>query len=349
MRTDPQTVDQQHVTFLAAARPYWHPVARSSDLPPGAILPVTLLDEQLVLWRSPDGQLSLLDDLCSHRGVRLSMGAVTDAGCLRCPYHAWEYDTAGKCTRIPQLPHEHIPSRAAVAGHRTTEHAGLVWACLVPEGEERRPAPRFAEVDDLGTHWLHVGEPLDWRCQATRQIENFCDVAHFSVLHIDTFGNPDEIVMAPYEVTRSDDGWQLSFDYAYISAYDQGTAANEDGTYGMVFGYRAELPLAVRLANAAGPGSVMFIATAPTTATTCRLFWCTGFPVGTEVDIPAFEAVEDAVWSPDRRIVEGQRPDLLPLDLTEELHLPFDRFAVAYRRALAELGFPQPTRQSTSA
>ncbi len=77
------------------------------------------------------------------------------------------------------------------------------------------------------------------------------------------------------------------------------------------------------------------------------MFWCTGFPLGSEVDVPGFEAVEDAVFAPDQRIVEGQRPERLPLDLTEELHLPFDRFAVAYRRALVELGFPALGRQLT--
>jgi phenylpropionate dioxygenase-like ring-hydroxylating dioxygenase large terminal subunit len=341
--------------FLVAARAFWHPVARSADVGPGAVVPVTLLGEELVLWRLPDGSLSLLDDLCSHRGVRLSQGTVTGEGCLRCPYHAWEYDGSGRCTRIPQLAHDRIPARANVAGYRTSEHAGLVWACLVPEGEERRAAPRFAEVDDQGTHWLHVGEPIDWACQAPRQIENFCDVAHFSVLHVDTFGNPDEVVVPAYEVDRSDDGWRLSFDFPYLSGYDQGTAGAGDGggasdggpddrRFDMVFEYRVELPFAVRLGGAAGPGTVMFIATSPVTADRCRLFWCTGFPLGVEIDIPAFEAVEWAVWVPDRRVVEGQRPERLPLDLAEELHLPFDRFAVAYRRALADLGFPSPSR-----
>jgi phenylpropionate dioxygenase-like ring-hydroxylating dioxygenase large terminal subunit len=329
--------------FLSAARPFWHPVARSADVPPGAVVPVTLLGEQLVLWRGPGGGLSLLDDLCSHRGVRLSHGTVTDAGCLRCPYHAWEYDVAGRCTRIPQLPEPRIPARAAVPGYRTAEHAGLVWACLVPAEEERRPAPRFPQVD-LGTHWMHVGEPMDWACQAPRQIENFCDVAHFSVLHVDTFGNPNEVVVEPYEVAHSDDGWGLAFDFPYVSGYDEGTASDsDDERYPMTFEYRVELPFAVRLGGAAGPGTVMFVATAPTTATTCRVFWCTGFPLGTEVDVAAFEAVEEAVWAPDRQVVEGQRPERLPVDLTEELHLPFDRFAVAYRRALAGLGFPSPS------
>src|SRR5262245_52008762 len=162
--------DQQ---FLQAARGFWHPVARAADVAPGQALPVTLLGEELVLWRTADGALSLFDDLCAHRGVRLSLGEVTDGGCLRCPYHAWEYGSDGRCTRIPQLADGRIPARAAVARHQVDEHSGLIWACLAAVGEERRPAPRFVEVEPGGTHWLHTGEPMTWACQASRQIENF--------------------------------------------------------------------------------------------------------------------------------------------------------------------------------
>ena len=37
----------------------------------------------------------------------------------------------------------------------------------------------------------------------------------------------------------------------------------------------------------------------------------------------------------DRPVVESQRPEELPLDIADELHLRFDRVAVAYRKALA--------------
>ena len=41
----------------------------------------------------------------------------------------------------------------------------------------------------------------------------------------------------------------------------------------------------------------------------------------------------------DRRIVEAQRPEELPLDLREELHLRGpDTAALAYRRGLCDLG-----------
>ena len=70
-----------------------------------------------------------------------------------------------------------------------------------------------------------------------------------------------------------------------------------------------------------------------------KLFWLCAFPIGVEVDADAYEELEARIWLPDRRIVEGQRPSRLPLDLLEELHLPFDRLAIAYRRRLREIGF----------
>jgi len=41
----------------------------------------------------------------------------------------------------------------------------------------------------------------------------------------------------------------------------------------------------------------------------------------------------------DQWIVESQRPEQVPFDLSEELHLKFDAVAVAYRRALSDFGF----------
>ena len=45
-----------------------------------------------------------------------------------------------------------------------------------------------------------------------------------------------------------------------------------------------------------------------------------------------------AIFEEDRAIVEGQRPELLPLDLQAELHLRSDRMAIGYRTWLRRLG-----------
>jgi hypothetical protein len=54
-----------------------------------------------------------------------------------------------------------------------------------------------------------------------------------------------------------------------------------------------------------------------------------------------YTIVEHIDWggADDQRVVESQRPDRVPVDLTAELHLSFDAVAVAYRRAMRAQGF----------
>lgn len=335
--------DARYERFLAAARPYWHPVARSDDVPAGTVVPVQLLGEELALWRGPDGHLGLVEDLCAHRGTRLSAGSVSEAGCVVCPYHAWEYEASGACTRIPQLPGGPVPGRARTHGYDIDEYLGLVWACLAPPPERRRDRPRFpgAEAPELRRY---AGEPKDWDCQSGRQIENFCDLAHFSVLHADVFGNPDAMEVEPFTVHRSDDGWSLEWEYTYpardpIAALQGGDATKVKP---LDIHYRIELPFTVSLASSdTDQEGVLVAANQPLSATTSRLYWVYAVTASAlEAPDEILEAGQDAVMSSDRRVVAGQRPERLPLDLAAELHLPFDRQAVAYRRALAELGFP---------
>ena len=169
------------------------------------------------MFRAADGTVSVLDDLCAHRGARLSAGAVDD-DCVRCPYHSWSYAGDGRCVDIPQLaPGPRDPARrrgSTRSGCRSTR--GSIWTCSSTKPHELRPRPTWP-VTEAGTHWLHVGTVYDWKAQAFRQIENFCDVAHFSVLHADTFGNDEQLQMEPYQVEASDDGYRLAFDYDYPS------------------------------------------------------------------------------------------------------------------------------------
>src|SRR5262245_11011501 len=85
----------------AMLRRYWQPVALTEDLPPrGAPLPVRLLGEDLVLFRDQQERPGLLGLHCAHRGADLSYGRLEDGG-LRCLYHGWLYDAAGRCLEQP--------------------------------------------------------------------------------------------------------------------------------------------------------------------------------------------------------------------------------------------------------
>ena len=293
-----------------------------------------MLDRRLAVWRDQAGRLYVVDDVCPHRGTSLSLGAITGAGRLRCPYHGWAFEGSGRCIRIPQLPAGRtIPRQADVQTYRASEHAGLVWTCLVREAEELRPRPTWAAAEGAGR--LHVGEVYDWQVQAFRQLENFCDVAHFSILHADTFGNPATEVVEPFRVEVSNDGWRISFDFPYEAC----DPTHSCPAYPMVFEYRVDMPFSVALGNASGPGTWLCMASSPLSQTETRVFWVCGFPPDVEVDPERYEALEARIWNPDRAVVESQHPRELPLASLDELHLPFDRFAVVYRRRLKEIGF----------
>ena len=322
--------------FLAAARPFWHPVARSIDVA-AAPLKVTLLAEPVVLRRGACGVVAFLDR-CPHRGVPLSDGRVDDAGLLRCRYHEWGFDDSGACVDIPQQPGQHIPSVIRVRPVHVEEAAGLVWVCLADDPVRDRP--QLPEVEREG--WpAYVGEPMDWAGQACRQVENFCDIGHFSVLHTDTFGNPDEPAVAPYPVTR--EGWQVRCSYVYNGVNPVAPAGSDGRRPGTTidFEYRIELPFSVHLGGAHGPRTVLWSAASPVSATQLRLFWISAFDPetwGADVDGPGLQAVEDLIWAPDRAIVASQRPVRL-FAAAAEVHRAFDGLSVAYRQALRTLGF----------
>ena len=49
-------------------RRFWHPIYRLADLAPGCAIPVTVLGEQLTLYRGQSGECYLAGFRCAHRG-----------------------------------------------------------------------------------------------------------------------------------------------------------------------------------------------------------------------------------------------------------------------------------------
>src|SRR2546425_379824 len=83
-------------------RRYWHPVAHSQDLK-DLPLPVTIMGEDLVLFRDLRGRVGLLQRHCSHRGASLEFGLISERG-IRCCYHGWLFDIDGRILETPGEP-----------------------------------------------------------------------------------------------------------------------------------------------------------------------------------------------------------------------------------------------------
>jgi 5,5'-dehydrodivanillate O-demethylase len=162
-------------------RRYWHPVAIAAELPEeNPVMFLRILGEDLVLFKTKNGEFGLLEDRCSHRGASLSYGRVDERG-LACAYHGWLYDIHGHCLEIPSEP-------ADSAFCRSIEHkaypvkklAGLYWAYFGP-----LPAPAIPKYDVWartdGWHWLRALPQLD--CNWLQAMENSVDTAHLHILH----------------------------------------------------------------------------------------------------------------------------------------------------------------------
>jgi 5,5'-dehydrodivanillate O-demethylase len=162
-------------------RRYWHPVAIAADLSEdNPVKFVRILGEDLVLFKTPKGEVGLLNDRCSHRGVSLSYGRVEARG-IACAYHGWLYDTQGNCLEIPAEPAESNFCRTVKhKAFPVQKLAGLYWGYLGPQ-----PAPVIPKYDVWartdGWHWLRALPRLD--CNWLQAMENSVDTAHLHILH----------------------------------------------------------------------------------------------------------------------------------------------------------------------
>jgi len=75
-------------------RRYWMPIRPYSQLLEEQVLPVRILGEDLVLFKSLKGELGLVGERCPHRLANLGLGIPDDGG-LRCAYHGWLFSPTG--------------------------------------------------------------------------------------------------------------------------------------------------------------------------------------------------------------------------------------------------------------
>src|SRR5712692_6585710 len=125
----------------ALLRRYWQPVALAEELPPGGPpRSVRSLGEELVLFRDEGGRPGLLGLHCPHRGADLSYGRLEDGG-LRCLYHGWLYDVAGRCLEQPGEPAgSTFKEKIRHTAYPCQEAGGMIFAYLGPGEPPLLPA-----------------------------------------------------------------------------------------------------------------------------------------------------------------------------------------------------------------
>jgi hypothetical protein len=181
------TAENERMCLTGAAQPagrllrlYWQPIALAEELAgPRPVKAVRLMGQDLVLFRDEAGRLGLLDRACPHRGADLAFGRREHGG-LRCPFHGWLFDVAGKCLQMPAEPADsRYCERIRQASYPVREVNGLIFAYL-GAGEP----PAFPDFDCFlapDSHVFAFKGHMD--CNWLQALEVGIDPAHASFLH----------------------------------------------------------------------------------------------------------------------------------------------------------------------
>jgi phenylpropionate dioxygenase-like ring-hydroxylating dioxygenase large terminal subunit len=324
--------------MMPALRSVWHPVGYGAELT-DAPRSVTLLDERIVLWRDGEGVARALRDACVHRGTALSLGRV-DGGTIVCPYHGWRFGTDGRCRHIPQLPDPaRVPSRAAVPAYRCEERDGLLWVALEAP---RWPVPDIPEFADPRWRVVRTG-PFEWNADASRQLENFTDFGHFPFVHEGLLGDPANAVVAPYPVETEGHVVRYAYgrpDQANTAALPVFAAAErKDSTRRTRYAIHLPYTIVEHIDWGGTDAMVYLFVAQPVRAGRCIGYCLVARNYNLDQPDALMQEFERTIFGQDQRIVESQRPPVVPFESDAELHLAFDKVALAWRRAMRDNGF----------
>jgi phenylpropionate dioxygenase-like ring-hydroxylating dioxygenase large terminal subunit len=323
-----------------AFRHFWHPVAYASEVADGPV-PAELLERRLVLARL-GGEVRCFVDACALDAAALTLGWVED-GRLRCAYHGCTYDPDGACVWAPGRQDGSSAPGARLLQVKVAEANGLVYASLVPE--PIFPLPAFPEHGDPRFRVVQVPR-YDWGTSAPRRIENYVDFSHFAWVHDGVLGDRNHPEVPDHEVRR--EAGELRFGYEdYVEPADidknEGISRDDDRTVNTALRYRLWVPNTVLLEQTL-PGDntyVLFFSVCPVAPRVVRNF--TFMARDYQLDEPEegdrkMLEFNELVIQQDRPIVESQRPEELPFDLSAELHIRgVDRVSLEYRKWLVEL------------
>jgi phenylpropionate dioxygenase-like ring-hydroxylating dioxygenase large terminal subunit len=335
--------NDRDIAFLdPVLRRNWHVVGSSKDLPDNGVLGASLLGISLVLYRV-NGEITVAKNLCMHRGSSFydlfedRFRAEIVDGCIVCPYHRWQYDQNGQCVYIPAQEEGETPPKhfQLIGNYHVREKYDWIWVSLdEPDGD----IPDFPEYGAEGFRMIPTG-PYFERTPGPRFSENFLDVAHLSQLHAGHLGVPERGYVSDYEVVRLPEGGIHAVD---IETYQP----NPDGTGkgGMVrYNFYVMKPMTMRLTkvDVENPQRVfaLYCHITPLNNETSNIYMCMAMNTAhdqPEAEIATFQDMITA--GQDVPIVESQRPECLPFNFAEELHLKADRASIEYRRWLKELG-----------
>ncbi len=186
----------------------WFPICLSEQVNRGEVRGEPFLDGRVVVFRGEDGVARVVSAYCPHLGSDLSVGCVVGSN-IRCAFHHWEYDAAGRCvkTGIGDPP----PGVARLFKFPTQERYGVVWAFNGNEPLWDLPSFEYPD-DEIALRVYRYDEPF--LCDPWVFAANTPDMQHIKVVHGVEFNAVDPHAAVAWE--------EWGFRYRIVAAHQGG-------------------------------------------------------------------------------------------------------------------------------
>jgi len=328
------------VTKQPVLRRFWYPVIPVDQFGDGP-KPFTLLGEALAVWVDADGKAHAVQDRCCHRSAKLSEGWTNaESGTIVCPYHGWEYNGTGACTRIPQWKDQEREIKFRITAFKTEIRYGYVWVCL--SDEPLQPIPEIDNVDAPGFRLIQQFYEI-WKCAGLRLMENSFDNAHIAFVHRNSFGiikepEPPTITLeenARGLVMRSEVPVQNNaLQMKNLGQEGQArTVRHITSTWYLPFARQTHIRYPNGLIHA-----IVTIATPVDDRTSQVVQFCVRNDTEEQAKAEDIIAFDRQVTEEDRQVLESTEFDVpLRIDTGREFHMPSDRPGILMRKQILAL------------
>ncbi|MGW6317595.1 Rieske 2Fe-2S domain-containing protein [Streptomyces sp. NPDC055099] len=155
----------------------WFAVAFSGDVPPGRVVRRRFKGADLVVYRTRQGRLRVIEPYCPHLGAHLGFGGKVDGEELVCPFHHFAYAPDGTCVRTG---YGSRPPKARLSHWTVREVNGLVMVWSHPEHAAPSWEIPAAGTDEFPPPARHTTIVID---HPQEVVENAIDIGHFGPVH----------------------------------------------------------------------------------------------------------------------------------------------------------------------
>ena len=149
-----------------------------------------IADESVIVLRDDEARLRAFYNVCRHRGTAICTDeSGTLPGRLRCPYHGWTYDLAGRLTVAPLM--EEVPDfdRGAYPLRSVPLEVcdGFIFIALAeqPEPFAQAVEPHLATLRRWALNELRAARRIEYDVPANWKIivENYSECYHCPLVH----------------------------------------------------------------------------------------------------------------------------------------------------------------------